>query len=112
MKVSKNHLVDRHMFLSESDLNFLDDYVATHNLVNNYLEVVRDILNSLEVNDLNVKTKMDSMSKEVAIILSMLKNNNEEKYLTAKKQVEDQIQKNTTKKSSVKLPKAQTSEPE
>lgn len=40
-KISKNSLVDRHMFLSISNLNFLNEYIADHVTVNNYSEVFR-----------------------------------------------------------------------
>lgn len=60
-KISKNSLVDRHMFLSTSNLNFLNEYIADHVTVNNYSEVVREILNSLEVNSLTFKSKVSAI---------------------------------------------------
>ncbi|RHW44370.1 hypothetical protein DS832_09050, partial [Bombilactobacillus bombi] len=74
-KVSKNNLVDRHIFLSTSNLSFLDEYIASHVTVNNYSEAMREILYAADINDKQEKAKLNAIGKDIAIILEMLKNN-------------------------------------
>lgn len=97
---SKNNLVDRYMFLSTGNLSFLDEYIASHVTVNNYSEAMREILYAADINDKQEKAKLNAMGKDISIILEMLKNNDEAKYLEAKKQVETEIQRQVTRESN------------
>ena len=61
---------------------------------------MREILYAADINDKQEKAKLNVIGKDISIILEMLKNNDEEKYLEAKKQVETEIQRQVTRESN------------
>ncbi|MFC0290608.1 hypothetical protein [Bombilactobacillus bombi] len=102
---SKNKLIQKHIRLAPNNILFLDEYIVQHDTVSNYSEAVREILNDFELNDNKEKRKLNAIGKDVSIILTMLKDNDEAKYLEAKKQVETEIKKSITKKANDTVPK-------
>lgn len=110
--MSDNTLVQKHIRLALPNLNFLDDYMDSHNEVNDYSTAIRQILYSVENSSLekNENKKINLISKDVSIMLEILKLNDEDKFNEAKYIVNNRIQKNTTKKSDSATQESRSSE--
>lgn len=98
---TKNMLVQKHIRLSSSNLDFLEEYINEHADIHNLSEAVRDILYSLELDDRRTDSKLSSIGKDVSVILELIKRNIDDDTIvdSAINSVENTIQASTTKQS-------------
>lgn len=104
-------LVQKHFRLTKDNLLFLDEYVNSHEKITSQSEAIRDIIYKQTSDDRRNNVKLNAMSKTNSLILELFKLSvDEDTYQLAVKNVEDLIQKNVTKSSSIKNePKTRTS---
>jgi len=107
--------ISMHIRFSQTQLNILDNLIETKSGINSYSEAVRYAVMSLEIPEdtAGMQRKINAMSKELSIAVEMLAGGFHESnvkdigqkeecpiYRTAKKYVEENIQRATTYKST------------
>lgn len=110
-------MVQKHITLTKTTVDILDELISSKVGVNNYSEAIRYTILSFgeNSNDGNVEKKLNAVSKNIDVLLEMTGGGFHELgvkaignvddtfiYMDAKKNVENKIQRSTTVKSNLK----------